>query len=128
MFLRNLVWFRGLSKKETEDRRESLRFDVPLFIQDSTGKYKEHYGKLGISGFYFETQNPPQLGQLISVKVVLLGLGTEVKTHGRVIKVFPQRNHVGVAVHFEKIPFETERMIARWLDLLTQAHSLAATA
>lgn len=115
-----------VSKKITEeDHRDSPRFEVPLFVKNHQGQYVERYGRLGIGGFYFETDEVPLVGQLVEVKLVLLGLGLEVETQGRVINVQPSAGYLRVAVRFEDISFQTERMIARWLDLLTQAHQVA---
>jgi len=119
---------RKFLKRGKEDRRVSPRFEVPLFIRETGGNYVQRYGKLSISGFYFETNEIPIVGQLIEVRMVLLGLGMEISTQGKVVKIFPRRNHVGVAVHFDGIPFDTERMIARWLDMLTSAYQAAIPA
>jgi hypothetical protein len=55
-----------------------------------------------------------------------LGLGLEVKINGKVIYTRPAGTCLGVAARFEEIPFETERMVARWLDLFTEAQQVAA--
>ncbi len=109
-----------------DDRRVSPRFAVPLAIRSARGTYDEHYGKLGINGFYFETTEIPMIGQQINVKVALVGLGIEVETVGTVTAVQPARGHVGVVVEFEEIEFDTERFIARWLDLMNMAFNQAA--
>jgi PilZ domain-containing protein len=123
MFLNNRV--RMSMKKsifeKNEDRRDSPRFEVPLYVRSSTGDYQPCFGHLGINGFYFEANEAPLVGQIIDIKVVLLGLGMEVQTRGRVVTVDTTGTFVKVAARFEEIPFETERMIARWLDLLTHA-------
>jgi hypothetical protein len=115
-------------KRIEDDHRDSPRFEVPLYIRNNQGVYVERYGRLGIGGFYFETDEVPLVGQLIEVKLVLLGLGTEVETQGRVINVEPSASYMRVAVRFEDISFHTERMIARWLDLLAHAHQVTARA
>jgi hypothetical protein len=117
-----------LIRRGMVDRRNSQRFEVPLFIREPDGKLVQRYGKISISGFYFETNEIPIVGQTIEVLVVLSGLGMEIATRGKVTKIFLRRNHVGVAVSFDEIPFETERMIARWLDLLTNAYQEAIPA
>ncbi len=105
----------------TIDFDEVARMEVPLSIRGRHGNYTEHYGKLGIEGFYFETKEIPIIGQTIRVKVALVGLGVEVEASGTVIQVLPARGHVGVVAKFEDIEFDTERFIARWLDLMNQA-------
>lgn len=115
------------SKRKVEDeRRESPRFAVPLSIRGNQGAYEQHYGKLGIGGFYFETTDIPMIGQQVKVKVALVGLGVEVETTGMVTSIEPARGHVGVVARFEDIEFETERFIARWLDLMNMAYNQAA--
>jgi hypothetical protein len=109
-------------KSDQEERRDSPRFDVPIFVKDAKGEYQERYGRMGINGFYFETEVAPLIGQVVEVKILLHGLGMEIQTRGRVIGVVPSASFVKVAARFEEIPFETERMIARWLDLLNIAH------
>ena len=109
-----------------EERRDSPRFEVPLEIHDPRQGYREHYGRLGINGFYFETTEIPMIGQRIRVKVALVGLGIEVETVGTVTSVVPARGHVGVVARFEDIEFDTERFIARWLDLMNMACNQAA--
>jgi len=108
-----------------EDHRDSPRFETPVYVKNHQGQYIERYGRLGIGGFYFETDEFPLVGQIVEVKLVLLGLGMEVETQGRVINVQPSAGYLKVAVKFEDISFQTERMIARWLDLLTQANQMA---
>jgi len=112
-------------KKAVEIHCESPMFEVPLFVKNTDGEYVERYGRLDISGFYFETDEIPLVGQQVEVKILLLGLGQEVQTRAKVAKVVPSSGHVGVTACFEEIPFETERMIARWLDMLNHAHQLA---
>ncbi len=112
-------------KKSLEIHCESPMFEVPLFVKNGDGDFIERYGRLDISGFYFETDEIPLVGQQVDVKILLLGLGQEIKTRARVVAVTPSSGHVGVKARFEEIPFETERMIARWLDLLNHAHRLA---
>jgi hypothetical protein len=116
------------SEPVDQDHRESPRFEVPLYVRDASGEYVECHGRLGIAGFYFETSEMPLVGQLVDVRITLIGLGTEVKTRGRIINVVPSSDHVGVAARFEDIPFETERMIARWIDMLVHAHQSPAAA
>lgn len=115
-------------KRIEDDHRDSPRFEVPLFIRNSQGDYIERYGRLGIGGFYYETDEVPLIGQLVKVKLVLLGLGMEVETQGRVVNVDASASYKRVAARFEDISFQTERMIARWLDLLTHAHQVTARA
>ena len=110
------------SKTSVEDDRRSLpRFAVPLAIRSAQGAYVDHYGKLGIYGFYFETTEIPVIGQQINVKVALVGLGIEVEIAGTVTRVENAPDHAGVVVEFEDIEFDTERFIARWLDLMNMA-------
>lgn len=109
-----------------EERRDSPRFEVPLEIHSARDGFREHYGRLGINGFYFETTEIPMIGQLIRVKVALVGLGVEVETYGTVTSVVPANGHVGVVARFEEIEFDTERFIARWLDLMNMACDRAA--
>jgi hypothetical protein len=112
-------------KKSVEIHCESPMFEVPLFVKNRNDGYVERHGRLDISGFYFETDEIPMVGQQVDVKIILLGLGKEVKIRARVVRVVPSSGHVGVSTRFEEIPFETERIIARWLDMLTHAHQLA---
>ena len=112
-------------KKPAEIHCESPMFEVPLFVKNRDADYVERHGRLDITGFYFETDEIPLVGQQVDVKILLLGLGKEVKTRARVVRVVPSSGHIGVSARFEEIPFETERMIARWLDMLTHAHRLA---
>lgn len=112
---------RRAKRPPQDDRRDSPRFEVPLAIRSSVGTYREHYGRLGINGFYFETTEIPRIGQTIRIKVALVGLGVEVETSGTVTSVMPARGHVGVVARFEEIEFDTERFIARWLDLMNLA-------
>lgn len=112
-------------KKPVEIHYESPMYEVPLFIKNRDDDYVERHGRLDISGFYFETDDIPMVGQQVDVKILLLGLGMEVKIRARVVRVVPSIGHVRVSARFEEIPFETERIIARWLDMLTHAHQLA---
>ncbi len=117
---------RAFGKIRPFEFEQAPLFEVPLSIQHQHGGYKQHYGRLGIEGFYFETKDIPLVGQTIRVKVVLVGLGMEVETSGIVTHILPARGHVGVVAKFEDIEFETERFIARWLDLMTQAIGVQA--
>ncbi len=110
-----------MNKKSADDRRDSPRFETPLFVRQAPGNFKERYGRVGINGFYFETDVPPRVGQVLDVKLVLHGLGIEIQTRGRVIGVYHMNDFVQVAARFENISFEAERMLARWLDLLVYA-------
>jgi hypothetical protein len=111
-----------------DNRRASPRFEVPLFIKDASGQYTARFGRLGIQGVYFETPDTLQVSDLVDVKIVLVGLGLEVKTTCKVISVLHTSDFSRVAARFHSIPFETERMIARWLDLLNLAHQKSKAA
>jgi hypothetical protein len=114
------------SKAMLDERRDSPRFDIPLSVRiRPEGGFEERFGRLSVNGFYFETEEILKLGQQVELRVVLHGLGLEVAARGRVISLAPAGSHVGVAARFEEIPFETERMIARWLDLMAQASTEA---
>ena len=116
------------AKRAVEERRDSPRFETPLFVKQSSGDYQECYGRVGIGGFYFETDVPPRVGQLLDVKLVLHGLGIEIQTRGRVVGVYHMNDFVQVAARFEDITFEAERMLARWLDMLVNAQQATAAA
>ncbi|NMB75764.1 MAG: PilZ domain-containing protein [Myxococcales bacterium] len=111
---------------EMADRRDSPRFDVPIAVR-SGDRYRECFGRLSINGFYFETSDRYVIGQLVSVKLVLLGLGKEIEARGTVVHVMPAGSHWGVAARFDDMPFESERQIARWLDLMVRATRAGAT-
>jgi hypothetical protein len=115
------------ARQAARPRGDETRFPLPLAIRTSDRGFVEHYGQLGIQGFYFETTDWPLLGQVLRVRLPLVGLGVEVETLAVVHRVLPGRGHVGVVALFgDDIPFETERMIARWLDLMLAAHRQAA--
>ena len=112
---------RAMQAKNAEDLRDSPRFELALRVKDYSGEFVERFGRLGINGCYFETDEILRLGQTIVVRVGLLGLGVEVEAQGQVVSVQSAGNHVGVAPRFSAIPFETERLIARWLDMMNLA-------
>ncbi|GEM_PF-1798945 len=106
---------------------EPQRFPIPVAIRGRDGAFVEHYAQLGIQGFYFETTDWPLVGQVLRVRLPLVGLGVEVETLATVQRLLPARGHVGVLAAFsDDIPFETERLIARWLDMMQRAHQVAA--
>lgn len=94
---------------EQEDRRTSPRHRVKMIIQP--GQEQEE-GLIGLAGCGYRTAAPPSLGTAVNIRVALEVLGQELDLHGRV--VFNQGELVGVA--FEELDFDTERLIARYLD------------
>ena len=125
--LRARLAMRRWKNSSVGDRRDSPRYAIPLSILDDQGKYQDHYGKLGINGFYFETTDIPMIGENVRIRVGLLGLGIEVETFGKVVSVNSASGHVGVIARFDDIEFETERSIARWLDLMKSADNQATS-
>lgn len=117
-----------LSEHRHEDRSPFPQFEVPLFVRDNGGGYTARFGRLGIQGVYFETPQIHRLGEFIEVKIALVGLGIEVRTTCKVISMLHTGEYARVAAKFCDIPFETERMIARWLDMLNLAHRKFAAA
>lgn len=107
--------------KEIIEASSTPHFATPLSVHNHLGEYKDHYGKLGLDGFYFETTEVYMIGELVRIKVVLLGLGIEVETSGTVTRILPANGHVGVIACFDSMEFETERVIARWLDMMQKA-------
>ena len=101
-----------------EDRRSSPRFEANMLVQDPTGSYEKCDGFLGIAGCYCMMRVPPAMGRRLELQLELLGADREVAARGRVVEIISEGTHVGVIVRFEDLPFETERMIARWLDEL----------
>ena len=101
--------------------RESPRCEARLFVRNPQGKFEQHLGNLGIGGCFFKTSDFMVLGQEVVLVLVLQELDLKVKVSGKVIRMNPDRRYMGVAVKFDKLSFETERMIARWLDLRTRA-------
>jgi hypothetical protein len=109
------------AKRDFEEHRESPAFDVSIHVRSADGRFVEHYGRLSIHGFYFETSEKRIPGQLVEAKFVLIGFGIEVDLQGRIIGVSPMGKQTGVFASFSEIPFDTERFIARWLDMMSAA-------
>jgi hypothetical protein len=104
------------------DRRESPRFNVPLYICRAGGNPGSQYGDVSLSGVYFETEDVPEPGECIEVRLALIGLRREIDLSARVVEVIRAGSHAGVLALFEAVPFDTERSLARWLDLMVSAH------
>ncbi len=116
------------SKKDIEKFFESPTIAVPLAIRQRNGKYVEKHGTLGVNGFSYESKELLLIGQVIDAKVVLLGLGVEIQVQAEVVSVHSAADYICISARFEDIAFETERLIARWLDLLVSAHQTPAAA
>ena len=101
-----------------EDRRTSPRFEASMLVQDPSGSYEKCDGFLGIAGCCCLMRIPPMVGQQLELQLVLLGADREVAARGRVVDTIAKDSLTGVIVRFEDMPFETERVIARWLDQL----------
>ena len=117
---------RAIAAQNPEDLRDSPRFDVALRVMNHSGDFVERYGRLGINGCYFESPEIHRLGQSVTIRIGLVGLGVEVETRAKVVSVGPVGGQVGVALRFSEVPFETERLIARWLDMMVEAHRQVA--
>lgn len=112
------------SKKLSKDgrpERESPRCEALLHVRNADGKYVRHMGNLGIGGCFFQTSDFMVLGQEVDLVLALQELDLKVKVKGKIIRTTPARRFIGVAVKFDELSFDTERMIARWLDLRTSA-------
>lgn len=102
-----------------EDRRSSPRYDTHMFVQEPEG-YVKRFGNLSLGGCFFKTRSFVSLGQEILVRFELDKVDTEFEARGKVIRVNPSEYYLGVAAKFDELPTETERMLARWLDINTQ--------
>jgi hypothetical protein len=89
-----------------------------MLVQDPGGSYEKCDGFLGIAGCYCLMRQPPSVGRTLELQLMLLGADREVAARGRVVECISADRMTGVIVRFEELPFETERIIARWLDQL----------
>jgi hypothetical protein len=75
-----------------------------------------HLALLDLEGCLFQTSDPLMLGQELDLEVYLDGLALLLKIRGTVVRLISSRHFTGVGVRFRNLPFESERMIARWMD------------
>jgi hypothetical protein len=101
-----------------EDRRLSPRFEVNMMVSDPAGYYESCEGMLGIAGCYCKMSVTPEVGEELELQLALLGSGQEVAARGKVVSTTEEKSFIGVIVRFVELPFQTERIIARWLDRL----------
>jgi hypothetical protein len=109
-------------KLQARERLESACYEVPLFVRDNAEYFVERFGKLDISGFSYECEKAPRAGQLVQARLLLVGLGREIQIYGRVVGIVLKNGYAQVDVDFVNISFEEERMIARWIDMISRAH------
>jgi hypothetical protein len=103
------------TEEDVMERRTSPRFGALMYVNG-----EKCLGTLGLGGCFFKSSDSIVLGQEVELRLVLDVLGQEFNVRGTVIQLTAVRRFVGVAVRFDDLPFETERMIARWLDIRLQ--------
>lgn len=106
-------------KKSQKPLKDLSSVQVPVFVRDNSGRYVKYYGRVGLAGFTFESRSMTAVGQLVDVRIVLIGLGVIVETSGKVASVTPAGNHVDVAVRFVAVSQEIEQTITRWIGLFS---------
>ena len=58
---------RAKRAQSMEDLSDSPRFELSLLVEDYSGKFVERYGRLGINGCYFETNEILGPGQRMGI-------------------------------------------------------------
>ena len=87
-----------------------------IFVKGPKGRFARHLAILGLEGCLFKSGDPIDLGQPVELQVYLDELEQVLEIRGTVVRLISSRHFTGVAVRFRNLPFESERMIARWMD------------
>jgi hypothetical protein len=74
-------------RHDVKDRRDSPRFDVPLFIRHDDGSFDKRYGALSLGGCDYESTQEYQVGQKISLRIFLVGMRRNLVVVGSVVRV-----------------------------------------
>jgi hypothetical protein len=106
---------RGL-KESGEEGFCSDGFNALMFVRQSEKQYDRQLAVLGLEGCLFKTSDPMELGQQLELNLFLDGLEMVLEVRGTVVRLISSRHFTGVGVRFRDLPFESERMIARWMD------------
>lgn len=114
---------------DLQERRDAPRCDVLLGVRGGHGEMERRYGVLSLGGCDFDANEPMRLGRHVHLRVYLLGLGKGFDVQGRVARLAAPRTPglaARVVVRFTSLSFENERLIARWLDLVSGAYGAGA--
>jgi hypothetical protein len=90
--------------------------------------YVKHYGKVGPKGFCFESKVPARVGEVLNVRIVLLGLGVVVEISGKVLRNIQMKDHTVVICSFIAASEEIEKTIGKWIGMWSAAGRMGGTA
>jgi hypothetical protein len=98
--------------RSLRDARTAARFDTRMPVRIARGQGTTH--NISAQGVYFETDDPPPEGALVSfsVEYTLYGRKHRLLCEGKVVRVEPRGATVGVAARLVAPFFETEEVVA----------------
>ena len=108
----------------SEERRESPRASVSLFVLHSGQTSEAAFGTLGLRGCLFWTNEGFERDQVLTLRLLLPNKQRAVDVSGRVVQSrspSSDSRRLDTLVVFEDLPFHAQREIARWLDVNSPA-------
>ena len=117
----------GLLRKKDEntngyrEERSSPRYNITLYAQYlAGGPFIERRGNISIGGFCFEGERDYTPGTPVEVLFRLPGCKEWIHARGEVLGQTEAHGFLAIRGHFTDIDFDDERVLARWLDEMTQ--------
>jgi hypothetical protein len=97
--------------RHARDQRAAVRFDTHMPVQIDQGAGTMH--NISAQGVYFETDVEPRAGALVnfSVEYTLYGRKHRLLCEGKVVRVEPHGERVGVAARLVAPFFESEEVV-----------------
>jgi hypothetical protein len=100
-----------------QERRESPRFELPIQVLNLKNQEEKVHGNLSIGGCDFLSTKDFFLGQNLNLGLQLLGMNSSLLISGEVFRISSGRKNKRVVVLLTDLDFDSQRSIARWLDL-----------
>lgn len=91
-------------------------FSALVFVKKSEKYYARQLAILGLEGCLIPSSDLTELGQQLELHLFLDDIEQVLEVRGTVVRIVSSRHFTGVGVRFRDLPFESERMIARWMD------------
>ena len=107
-------------RTRTEDRRESLRISLELWMEELVGDdvYFRRTGNLSDGGVFFDSAIPHDLGTEMTLKFTLPGSKEMVVARGKVVSHSDQDDGLGMGVQFISIEGDGKKRLKSFIKAI----------
>lgn len=115
----------GVDASSEDDRRESLRIPVEMWVEESTERelYFQRGANISIGGIFLQRTIPHTKGTVINLQFTLPGDATPIKVRGEIVNVGETADELGMGLRFVDLQEADQVRVASFIERMAKAPS-----